>query len=341
MNRQPNVANNLNMLRMVAALLVLLGHAYIFKGQKDFLILGTTPLGPLGVYIFFSISGYLIVQSWSRDPNVGRFLIRRCLRIFPGLLVCTLLTVFVLGPLVSKNSLSQYFSSPETYLYLRNIFLYIGYRLPGVFEQNIYPYAVNGSLWSLPVEFFMYLIVCFAGFLVNTRLLTVALTLICLIGNIFFLYVPENRTVTYAVELRQLFVCGSFFWIGALICSFQLERYIDRSLVCGLFFLCLLAANLSFGAVYTCLAITVPVASLAFGLDHSVFLGKLTQTGDYSYGIYIYAFPVQQTISYLFPSLSLVEFNCFSAVATLALAIPSWHFVENVALSFKPNSRNT
>ena len=84
--------NNLTALRWFAAGLVLYGHAFVFLGLPEPLFLQWASMGPLGVYIFFAISGYLVAQSWQRDPSLPRFLAKRILRIFPGLLVIQLQT---------------------------------------------------------------------------------------------------------------------------------------------------------------------------------------------------------------------------------------------------------
>jgi fucose 4-O-acetylase-like acetyltransferase len=161
--------NNLDALRLFAAMLVLVGHSYIFMGVTDPIFLAAVPLGPLGVSIFFVISGYLVSESWDRDPDAVRFLARRALRIVPGLAVCIFLTAFLLGPALTTLPLSAYFKHPTVWDYLYNIGLYISYSLPGVFEKNRIAHSVNGSLWSLPVEFLLYLVVALVGLLRGNR----------------------------------------------------------------------------------------------------------------------------------------------------------------------------
>lgn len=117
--------NNLTALRWLAALMVLYGHAFVFLGQHEPLFLGMIPLGPLGVWIFFAISGYLIMQSWTHDPHLLRFLFKRVLRIFPALIVCILLSILVLGPSLTTLDVAEYFKNPITRGYLDNIWLYI------------------------------------------------------------------------------------------------------------------------------------------------------------------------------------------------------------------------
>jgi hypothetical protein len=125
--------NAFDQLRLLGAILVIYGHSYVLFGRPVPTFAANT-VSTLGVKIFFCISGYLVAVSWLRDPHLLRFLARRSLRIFPALIVVTLLTTFVLGPALTKMPLSRYFSEVGTYAYLNNIRLYITYFLPGVFE---------------------------------------------------------------------------------------------------------------------------------------------------------------------------------------------------------------
>ena len=156
--------NNFDFVRFAAAFFVIYGHCNILFGYSPPLILGMN-ISSIGVTIFFSLSGFLVTDSWERQPRLTSFFIKRSLRIFPALIVVTLLTTFVLGPLMTRDVLSEYLRNPQTWDYLRNALLYISYSLPGVFAENIYKDAVNGSLWSLPPEFFCYICVAAIGLL--------------------------------------------------------------------------------------------------------------------------------------------------------------------------------
>jgi peptidoglycan/LPS O-acetylase OafA/YrhL len=119
----------------------------------------SAPLHTLGVYIFFIISGYLITKSWLRAARLAHYLRNRLLRILPGLFAVVLFSVFTLGPVASTLSTAHHFDDDGTWRYLLNMALRPVYVLPGVFEVLPHPRSVNGSLWTLPVEFFCYLIV--------------------------------------------------------------------------------------------------------------------------------------------------------------------------------------
>lgn len=339
----PDHHNNLTALRWFAAGLVLYGHAFVFLGLPEPLFLQWVPMGPLGVYIFFAISGYLVAQSWSRDPHVFRFLAKRALRIFPGLVVCTLLSVLVLGPLLTTLDASTYWRNEHTRGYFTNIALYITYHLPGVFADNRLPHAVNGSLWSLPVEFFMYLMLALLGLLAaafklaSERLMAWAVGLMSLVFMALAALWAGTATealVAYRTDLRQVPMCGVYFLVGASLFYFKIHKYFTLSnvLLAFVLWLCLGMQPHWFAMAAWVL---LPFVVLAFGLAQHPLLVRM-HAHDYSYGIYIYAFPVQQTLVSFWPQMPLPAYLLSSFVITVALAALSWHFVEKPALKLKP-----
>lgn len=140
--------NGFDGLRLAAAALVIIGHAYAITGNVAPGLLANG-IQTIAVKAFFVISGFLITGSWVADPNVARYMIRRCLRIFPGLALLCLLTMCIAGPAFTSLGVEPYLRSAGTKFYAWNLVLYPVYSLPGVFEHNTYGPAVNGSLWSL------------------------------------------------------------------------------------------------------------------------------------------------------------------------------------------------
>ena len=333
---RPTRRNNLNVIRLIGASLVLYGHSFVFLGLHQHLFLSWLPLGVLGVSIFFTISGYLITESFDRDPHLLRFFARRALRIFPGLIICTLLSVFILGPALTTLALKDYFKNEHTWHYLQNIALYISYYLPGVFETNKLPNAVNGSLWSLPVEFLMYIIVAIVGFLRGNRWTFIALAVISAAITFFWAQRSSEMIVVYASDLRQVFICGTYFWFGAVFYKFNLQRYFSISTVV-IAVVIMMSLESWPEALSVCAYLLLPMVVLAFGLAYSPTLNWLTRSGDYSYGIYIYAFPIQQSVIFLYPHMTLNLYLPICLAFTLICAILSWHFVESPALAFKPS----
>jgi peptidoglycan/LPS O-acetylase OafA/YrhL len=327
-------ANNFTALRWLGALMVLVGHSFIFLGLPEPVVLGWAPLGPIGVYIFFSISGYLVAQSWDRDPHVGRFLLRRVLRIFPGLWICILLSAYVLGPLVTQIPLADYWVHAHTKAYLSNLYLYISYALPGVFAGNAYPHAVNGSLWSLPIEFMMYLFMVALLWLRPSRMISLAVGVLAVLMAVCWAMSRSEMLVFYRSDMRQLFICGAYFWSGVLIHQWQLSARTTSRWLLGL---------------VTCWAALYPWRDLFVLISYVVLplliivVGEKSWPGlrdmnahDYSYGIYIYAFPIQQTIAYLYPTANLASYLALTVTLTLLLAKCSWQLIERPSLRFKP-----
>lgn len=327
--------NNLNVIRLIGASLVLYGHSFVFLGLSAPNFLSWLPLRVLGVYMFFTISGYLITESWDRDPNLLRFFARRALRILPGLIICCLLTVFVLGVALTTLPLKDYFNNKYTWKYFSNIILYISHYLPGVFETNRVPNAVNGSLWSLPIEFFMYIMIAIVGLLSGNRWLIAMLTLISALITFFWAQRASQMVVMYASDIRQVFICGTYFLVGAVFYKFDLKRFLSLSVV-SMAFIGMISLAPFAGWLSVLPWLMLPIVVLAFGLSYSPTLNWLTRTGDYSYGIYIYAFPIQQTIASLYPSMPLADYLLACSALVLACAILSWHLVERPALALKP-----
>lgn len=125
-SRKPNL-NSFDLLRLVAATAVLFSHQFQVLGRPEPKIFGQVTLGVFSVFIFFALSGRLITQSWERNPQVKYFLLKRCLRIFPALVVVITLTIFVLGPAFTTLDIGQFFSNSTTWKYFRCIILWPGH----------------------------------------------------------------------------------------------------------------------------------------------------------------------------------------------------------------------
>ena len=176
--------NNFDALRLVAAAAVVFSHSFLIaEGTQDhepliWLTGNQSILGLVGVFIFFAISGFLVTQSFEQTGHALGFLAKRALRIFPGLFVATVLSAFVLAPLVSTLWPSAFLSIPAPWEYVigNTLLDQTVHELPGVmFVNNPVGLEINGSLWTLRLEFAMYLMVFVLGVL---RLLTVRVALL-------------------------------------------------------------------------------------------------------------------------------------------------------------------
>ena len=320
--------DNFDFLRLFAACLVLFSHQYSVLGQTEPALYSGRNLGNVGVLIFFSISGYLVTQSWCRDPHAMRFILKRFLRIWPGIAVVTLLCAFVLGPIVTTLPWKTYFAAPEFFDYLGNLRLVrLIYVLPGVFETNPYPQVVDGPLWTISIELRWYLIllaVGLAGFL-HKRWLVAASSA----AFVFWYFVVENGAMKAQYEF------GLFFCAGACLALFR-EEWQERPFALLAIGAATAMAACIFGRYNLALVCALPIFIVLAGTRSTPVLNRFGRFGDFSFGIYIYAFPVQQTIAWATGnSLSFAYGLTLSALVTLVCAVLSWHLVEHPALGLK------
>ena len=254
--------------------------------------------------------------------------------------VFILLTLFVLGPALTTVPLADYLRNPVTYLYLLNIVLFPVYSLPGVFADNTFPNAVNGSLWSLPLEFALYLSIAGLGLTIGKwrPLVGVAVAMTLILLAPLWAWKPESTLVLYGNEVRQLVVCGAYFYVGAAMFLLGAEKILVPA---GALVAVVLMMMLQPWIEVLRLAgfFLIPIAALSFALAPEIRIFKRICPGDYSYGIYIYAFPVQQTLAHFYPQMDTGLYIAAASVLTLVPAVLSWHLIEKKALAFKPKGQ--
>ena len=294
--------------------------------------------GEIAVDVFFVASGFLVTGSLvSRGSLIG-FLWARALRIYPALWVMLVLTVFVLAPALTTLSLTDYFHAQKTYEYFwkcAGLISGVRYSLPGVFNSMPLKGEFNGSLWTLPIELRMYLHLA-AVWILLAGLPTLRLRALTLI-------VPVAAAVLLASILCSRLSGGSFnaanirvfmFLVGT---SFYLWRtYVRMSRTAMLALLATLALasfdkSVFFVAYVLCLApLVLHLAYVPGGR-----LRSFNEWGDFSYGVYIYAFPIQQTLAQVLPGMSLLAMVSLSGLLTLCVAALSWLGIEKRALARK------
>lgn len=324
--------NNFDVLRLFAAWSVLVSHSFALTGRAEPLHQFGTTLGNVGVLVFFAVSGLLIRRSWEYDPSPRDFWTKRALRLIPALAAVAVLTAFVLGPLVTSRSPASYWSSPETWFYpVRVTLLYtFDAPLPGVFDANVHP-GVNGPLWSLPVEVFAYLLLFLLGIsgLLARRAVVTTVAVLSLVWAA--VWVPNTSDAIGATYVVAAFAVGAaaYTWRDRLVLSWPVAlALVPVCVVTGLGPTSLRVVTWTLAAVYLCywFAYALPPVGRV-----------LTRFGDASYGVYIWAFPVQQTIVQVAgedagPWLVILV----ATPIVWLLAITSWRLVERPALRHKP-----
>ncbi len=291
----------------------------------------------LRLIFFFIASGYLVTASLLNRQSFLDFIWARVLRIYPALLVMLLLTVAGLS-LLSSLSAADYFKASEIYSYLfYNSSLVFGlkYGLPGVFTHNPFPDVVNGSLWTMFYEVRMYIFSA-AFWLVlriapRYRLNLFRIGLLILTAMIF-LFILRNfmlKGVTgHAGRLAWMYCAGASFYI--LRDYVHLSFWVFASAVIAL--AAAFSYKIPFGILYVLL---LPYCLLYVAYVPGGLIRHYNKLGDYSYGLYIFAFPIQQALIQLRPGTSFIGMIIFSGIITLALAAVSWHLLEQHALKLK------
>ena len=330
--------NNFNLIRMLAAWAVLVSHAYpIALGPgtpqplKD--ATGYT-LGTLAVFVFFAISGFLIAASFERARSHTDFLLARVLRLYPGLFVSLLLAAFVLGPAMTTLPVTDYLTGTDPYLFmLKNLALVLpDYTLDGVFTDNPFP-SVEGSIWTLFYEVACYIgvfVLGIAGLLGNVR--TMALLFGVYLAGWIALDLAGDPIHPKLAALRELslpFAIGTALYIW---------RHQIRLSVGILLAACAVTLALKYsvgpGPLYDiAFVLTLSYATFWLAYVPGGVIRQYNRLGDYSYGLYIYAFPLQGLVVALLPGSDVLTNILLATPLTLFFSVLSWHLIEAPALA--------
>jgi len=332
--------NNFDFLRVFAALMVVYGHGYVLSTNTGPGFWGV-PFARIGLDIFFSISGYMVTASWMRTPRLGTFFAKRALRILPGLAACVLFSVFVLGARLTRLPLLDYLTSHNTIKYLGNIILHPVLYLPGVFDGLHAGGAVNGSLWSLFPEALCYLTVpAFAVLAIRARMWALGLAGIAAgtLGLWLFYGYAGDPLVINSTDLKYMLVQVPFFFLGGLyfILGERIHNFYRADIALIGFALNWMVSSWYGWWNIPLEWVTLPYMVLCFGRMSMPVIRRAGRFGDLSYGLYLYAFPVQQVILGARPDLEHPIIVCM--VLTVPFALASWHLVEAPALRWKPGA---
>jgi peptidoglycan/LPS O-acetylase OafA/YrhL len=327
--------NNFDTLRLLAALSVLFSHAFLMadgsEANEPFVRLtgNQCVLGLVGVFVFFIISGFLVTASWCRNPAPAGFLLRRGLRIFPGLAVNALICALVIGPVVTNLPVASYLADPKlrTFLVHTLTLQTDSPPLPGVlFADNSVGLIVNGSLWTLRYEVMMYLMIVILGLLRVLRLSTCVVLVAIGLAAVYF-----EKHLGPAGDFGEMAWLVGFFASG--MCLYFLRDRIVFDWRGALMALAALAFFVWIGRLIMLFPLAGAYLAIWFALRYDRALDYARHAGDLSYGIYIWGWPVEECVQYAWGGTA----NWWQVLlCSTALVLPtawlSWHLVEKRAL---------
>ncbi|WP_219210854.1 acyltransferase family protein [Variovorax boronicumulans] len=326
-----NRSNNFNLIRLFAALSVIYGHAGVVTGggEPDILLrlMGYKFIGGVAVDVFFVLSGFLISASAQSGQGAIYYIASRVLRIYPALIVCVCLSILVLGVFYSGDSFDFFSVSTWRYLWVNSSALNTEYFLPGVFDGRP-DKAINGSLWSIPVELRMYFVVLllhFVGCLERKSIFNLLFFVCALLA--FFRPSIFNPSLLHPSHLHVvgMFALGMFYWVNRG--SVFINPWV---LLMMLLFAGVVHGTPNFGYAYV---ILLPYALWCIAFSPGFFW--FNRVGDYSYGVYLYGWPVQQCIAASFPSMTTLQNTMAAVIVALGMGFLSWNIVEKPSLQLK------
>jgi|FLYM01.1.fsa_nt_gi peptidoglycan/LPS O-acetylase OafA/YrhL len=339
------VGQGFDLLRVALAFAVIFRHCFPITAGNDAAassgVLWTATMAI--VPIFFILSGFLVTGSALR-LTLGKFVASRVLRIVPALVVDTVVTIVLIGAIFTTFSLDEYLFNEQTAAYLLNIFGFIHYYLPGVFENNPIPGVVNGALWTIPPELGCYIVISILIFIkwVRDWKKTLFMAIALLVGIVAAPLLPEStpyfvkRLASHpGAMLVPAFLIGSVLYLKRHAIPYSpVLFWISVAMIVGSGFV---LPEAVFSVMPSATALALPFYAYV-----TVYLGvtKLPKLpyfsrGDYSYGIYLYGFPIQQAIVVATGVTNPFTLFALTVLPVTLLATFSWHWVEKPTLRLR------
>jgi peptidoglycan/LPS O-acetylase OafA/YrhL len=320
--------SNFDALLLFACGLLIYGNGLILTGAPGAGLWGA-PLPRVGLDLLFTVAGYKLVRRYERAGAIRPYLAQCALRLLPGLAASVLVTTFIIGPLATKLSLRFYFLNGMTARYLLNIILLPHFWLPRVFEGQQWSGAVNPLLWVLaPGALCIALVPALRPAISAVAALLCAAASICLL--LFGAGLPQ---ILLGVSVAGSLTAMPFFFGGAIMAWLERRAGAFRADLAMLLF----AANwiLATWAGEWDLVLewlTLPYMACCFGRGALPVVGQIGDLGRPAYGMFLYAFPIQQVIVARAPEAEHPILLCFALA--LAAGLLSWHLVEAPALRY-------
>lgn len=334
-----NNKNCFDFLRFFFAANILLAHLCELSQNKSLEFLSNFSNSSIAVKGFFIISGFLVTKSYTNTPSLKEYFIKRAKRILPAYIIVLLFSAIILS-FFSSFSFSVYFSDINVYQYLgwNSIFLnFICPCLPGLFENNLMC-TVNGALWTLKVEEGFYIVLPFIFYAINKTkkpflILGGLYVLSLLYWFVMDFYLNQPLLAKQLPGYLAYFATGIFLFLNF---DFVLE---NKKSLFTLAVLLLIFSYFSYFQIdfFYPAAFGLTLIIVAYNLP---FLNNFGKYGDFTYGLYIYHFPIIQLFRHndLFEKYNSILMAFSVILISLFFAVFSWFFVEKRFLvRFKKN----
>ncbi|MFT3788728.1 MAG: acyltransferase [Tepidisphaeraceae bacterium] len=337
-------ANNFDFLRIFLACLVVVSHSFVLSQgtEENEPMRRLTPqlitFGSIAVNGFFIISGFLITQSWEASVGVLDYFVKRIARIYPAFIVACIVGLFI----IPKLSIGTWWNegSPSPKMAVFDVL-----RLRGVWNvkalpDNPFPFITNGSLWTISYEFLCYVGVAILGLLTLLRRRGVLLTLFA--ASLVLTYLYDSQTLTWEWKKPWTFFGTITIWARfAPMYLAGMVFYVFRDRIPLNLPLAIVAAALLAGVAFVphtwCVALPTLGAYLIFWFAFcpAIRLHRTAAWGDFSYGVYLFSFPLQQLIVTWFGGR--IHWSTLLAISlpgSILVAALSWHLVERWPLDW-------
>ncbi len=321
--------NSFGLVRLLAALAVIVSHGYVITGgihaTEPLEALTGYPLGAHAVHVFFTVSGLLVAASYDRSPGVARFALARMLRIYPALIMVSLATFFVAALFLSTATPFVIFASAGGGFFAKILVaLSGGAEIAGVFVNTPVPHGVNVPLWTLKYEVMCYislaLLMGLAHRFAAIKPIWISAVILAVAGTWMLRSVAYDDSHLIDHVARFSFA----FWIGVL--AWQTRARVPVGAGPLIMILALSAVSIALTLPVTLHLITLVsgYGALVASRFHYGALTDFTDENDLSYGAYIMAWPVQQTVVQMFPAISPLGNALAATLIVLPLAFLSW-----------------
>jgi peptidoglycan/LPS O-acetylase OafA/YrhL len=354
--------NNFDFVRFLLAVSVIFTHGYVvYTGVIDSepfwrLSRHQLGLGTISLNFFFVISGYLVLQSWTYSKGMFDFLKKRVLRIYPGFITVCILCAFIFGPLGNGtlhhpfSDFISYWKQINLHVFVYDVLQLFPPALPDSFVNSPCPNDINTSIWTIWYEFVCYLVILVAGLMMFFKKQIIPLVLFLLIlglniyhFRIYRLY-NEEGIVTFIfpslsdgandriINMEHFLL---FFLSGS--CFYFYRKYIPKNTLLIILSSIILIVSFRWVRVFElCQAVFGTYLLLCFVFSDTVKLNDFAKRGDFSYGIYLYGWPIQQLVFLYFGSrLNIGATIIVSLILVFPFAFFSWFAIEKPCLSLK------